>query len=144
MLESGRRIRGGIGADEPYWAGLEEGKFLLPRCAGCKQWIWPAHFRCGDCGSWTVDWVEMAPTGTVYTWTRNHSVSDVIKERAVMLPYVTMLVEIPQANGIRIPGVLSGSDSNLRIGAPLTGRIRAADDISKGYVTMEWQLETPE
>lgn len=141
---SGKRIRGGIGADEPYWAGLEEGRFALPRCAGCETWMWPAHFRCGDCGSWTVDWVETAPVGTVYTWTRNHAVSDVIKERAPMLPYVTLLVEIPQAGGIRIPGVLAGSDSGLRIGAPLRGLIRPADEISKGYVTMEWQLETAE
>src|SRR5436853_612755 len=57
------RIVGGIGADEPYWEYLEQGEFRLPRCAGCHQWMWPAHFRCGECGSWDQEWVQREPTG---------------------------------------------------------------------------------
>lgn len=134
------RIRGGIGADEEFWLALERGEFRLSRCAGCGKWTWPAHFRCGQCGSWDMVWDNVAPTGTIYTWTRNHAVSDVIKERRGDLPYFTMLIELPQAGGIRIPGVLHGSDSGLRIGAPLRGVILPADERTRGYTTMAWEL----
>lgn len=143
-MSSSGRIRGGIGADGPFWAALEHEEFRVPRCSKCKSWMWPAHFRCGHCGSWTIDWVEIEPIGTLYTWTRNHAVSDVIKERREMLPYVTILVELTHAGGIRIPGVLAGSDAGLHIGAPLRGRIRPADELSKNYVTMIWGLEALE
>ena len=35
------RIPGGIGADDRFWASLEDGEFRLPRCADCKRWMWP-------------------------------------------------------------------------------------------------------
>ncbi len=138
------RIKGGIGADEPFWLALERGELAVPRCSGCARWTWPAHFRCGDCGSWEFSWDRIEPVGRVYTWTRNHAVSDVIKERREDVPFVTMLIELPHAGGIRIPGVLEGSEAGLAIGAPLEGRIRAADEKSKGYVTMVWRLAEPD
>ena len=44
------KILGAIEADDKYWRSLEEGEFKLPRCASCRHWTWPAHFRCGRCG----------------------------------------------------------------------------------------------
>lgn len=134
------RIRGGIGADEEYWLALERGEFKLARCADCRKWMWPAHFRCGDCGSWDIAWEDVEPVGTVYTWTRNHAVSDVIKERRGDLPYVTLLVELPQAGGARVAGMLDGSYNGLRIGARVRGKIRPPEDRSRGYATMAWEL----
>ena len=135
-----RRIRGGIGADGPYWDALEAGGFCISRCGGCGKWLWPAHFRCGACGSWDIDWEAVEPRGTVYTWTRNHAVSDVLKERRADLPYITLLVELPQAAGARVAGVLAGSDQGLQIGSPVRGVIRPAEPRSRGYATMCWEL----
>lgn len=140
-MSGAARIRGGIGADGPYWDALEEGAFRISRCGGCREWLWPAHFRCGQCGSWDIDWEDVEPTGTIYTWTRNHLVSDVLKERRGDLPYVTLLVELPQAGGARIPGVLVGDESGLRIGAPVRGEIRPPEERSRGYATMVWRID---
>lgn len=134
------RLKGGIGADGSFWNALDEGAFRLPRCGGCGKWTWPAHYRCGDCGCWDFDWVDIEPVGHIFTWTRNHAVSDVIKERRDMLPYVSLLVELQHAGNIRIPGILVGSDNGLRIGARVRGTIRPADVMSKGYVTMVWHI----
>lgn len=134
------RLKGGIGADAPFWDALDDGAFRLPQCSGCGRWTWPAHFRCGECGSWNFEWIAVSPHGQVYTWTRNHAASDVVRERRAMLPYVSLLVELPEAGCVRIAGVLAGSDSGLRIGAPVRGEIRPADAISKGYATMVWRL----
>lgn len=134
------RIRGGIGADEGYWAALEQGEFKLSRCSSCHDWMWPAHFRCGHCGSWEITWEAVEPVGTIYTWTRNHAVSDVIKERREDLPFVTVLVELRQAGGARVAGVLQGDGTKVRIGAPVRGVIRPPEARAKGYATMAWEL----
>lgn len=135
------RIRGGIGADGPFWDALDAGEFRIARCRGCNEWLMPAHFRCGTCGSWDIGWDEVEAAGIIYAWTRNHAVSDVLKERRGDLPYVTVLVELPQAGGARLPGVLVGDPPNLRIGARVRGTIRPPEERSRGYATMVWQIE---
>jgi uncharacterized OB-fold protein len=134
------RITGGIGADERYWESLEEGHVRLPRCAGCKRWMWPAHFRCGDCGSWDQLWEEVEPTGTVYTWTRSWYVFDRTKERAEDVPYVVVVAELPGAGGARVIGVLDGPDDGVRVGAPVRGHIDRPSARSKGYPALRWSL----
>ena len=131
------RIRGGIGADSEYWRALEAGQFKIARCGGCDRWMWPAHFRCAACGSWEVRWEEVEPIGILYTWTRNHLVSDALRERRPDLPYVTGLVELPQAGGARVAGVLQVDAPS--IGAPVRGRIAPPSEKSRGHATMVWE-----
>lgn len=134
------RIRGGIGADGPYWDALERGEFKLSRCAGCQTWMWPAHVRCGLCGSWDLAWQDVEASGTIFTWTRNHAVSDVVKERRDDLPFVTILVELPHAGGARVAGVLRGDTGNVHIGARVKGVIVPPEPRSRGYATMVWEM----
>lgn len=107
------RINGGINADEKYWEFLEDSEFRLPRCAGCARWMWPAHFRCGDCGSWEQEWVPVDPSGSVYSWTRSWHAFDRTRERA---------------------------EDGLRIGAPVRGHIDPPSPKSKGYPALRWSL----
>lgn len=135
------RIRGGIGADEAFWLAIERGEFRIPRCHACCTWMWPAHFRCGACGSWELDWEEVNPVGTIYTWTRNHAVSESLVERRHQLPYVTLLVELPQAGGARVAGVLEGDESGLKIGAKVMGRMLPPTPEAKGYASVVWSID---
>jgi uncharacterized OB-fold protein len=135
------RITAGIGADDPYWEYLEAGEFRLPRCAGCRAWMWPAHWRCGACGSWDLAWVAVPPTGTVYSWTRTWYAFDRTKERAEDVPYVVLLVEVADAGGARVMGVLAGEDDGVKIGAPVTGTIDPPSPKSKGYPALRWWLQ---
>lgn len=135
------RIAGGIGADGAYWSGLAEGRFKLCRCAECATWMWPAHHRCGACGAWDQEWVEVEPRGRVFAWTRTWYGFDRTRERAADLPYVVVLAEIPAAGGARVLGVLDGDDAGLKIGAAVTGRILSASPKSKGYPSISWALD---
>ncbi len=137
------RIQGGIDADERYWQGLEENRFLLPRCTGCGRWMWPAHWRCGECGSWESDWVDTEPVGTLYSWTRTWYKFDRVLERAADVPYVVALAELPQAGNSRVLGVLKGDESNLRIGVPVRGEIQPPSPVSKNYATIRWIIDMP-
>jgi uncharacterized OB-fold protein len=134
------KIVGGIGADDEYWRALERGEFRLPRCAGCGAWTWPAHFRCGHCGSWQMNWTALEPKGLVYSWTRTWYAFDRVLERAADVPYVTILAEIPAANGARVMGVLEGGEAGLRIGAAVAGLIAPPAEKTKGYPSIRWTL----
>jgi len=134
------KITGGIGADDEYWKALERGEFRLPRCSGCGRWTWPAHFRCGECGSWDFDWAEVKPEGIVFSWTRSWYAFDRVSERADDLPYVTLLVELSAADGARVLGMLKGPEDGLSVGAPVRGVVEAPTYKSKGYPSMVWEL----
>lgn len=135
------RITAGIGADDPYWESLEAGEFRLPRCAGCQGWMWPAHWRCGQCGSWDLEWVALPPTGVIYSWTRTWYAFDRTTERAEDVPYVVLLVEVAGADGARVMGVLAGAEDGLKIGAPVAGTIDPPSEKSKGYPALRWWLQ---
>lgn len=133
------KIVGGIGADDEYWRGLERGEFRLPQCCGCKGWVWPAHYRCGTCGSWDTEWVTLEPKGRIFTWTRSWYAFERVKERGEDIPYVTAVVEIPEAGGARVMGIFEGSDESLKIGAEVTGKILPPSPKSKGYPSIVWR-----
>ena len=139
-MDPALKIHGSIGADDEYWAGLEVGEFRMSRCGACKTWMWPAHYRCGHCGSWDFEWVKMDPVGTVYTWTRTYYPFDRVLERQEDLPYVTILAEIPAAGNARVFGMLHGSEEGLKIGAPVRGVFLPASPKTKNYPTICWQL----
>ena len=134
------RISGGIGADDRYWESLEEGEFRLPRCADCKRWMWPAHFRCGHCGSWDQLWDPVELSGTVYSWTRSHHAFDRTQERAGDTPYVVIVAELPAADGARVIGVLAGPDDGVHVGARVRGHIDPPSEKTKGYAAVRWTV----
>ena len=134
------RIQGGIAADAEYWRGLEDGEFRISRCNGCDRWTWPAHYRCGICGSWDFRWEAVEPVGTVFSWTKTWMSFETVKERAGDLPYVTILAEIPHAGNVRVLGVLKGTEEGLRIGAPVRGTIDPPSETSKWHAAIRWSL----
>lgn len=135
------RITGGIGADDMYWQGLASGVLRLPRCLDCGRWMWPAHHRCGTCGSWECEWIEREMRGVVYAWTRSWYAFERVRERADDLPYVTALVEIADAGNARVLGVLEGGEDALRVGVPVLGRILPPAAKSKGYPSIVWRVD---
>lgn len=108
------------GADAPYWTGLSEGRLMLPRCASCERWMWPAGHRCGQCGGGQVEWLERTPSATVFSWTRTWHRFGLTE--ALDLPFTTVLAEVDDC-GIRLLGLLDDPDQiDPVIGQPLTGR----------------------
>jgi hypothetical protein len=134
------KITGAIEADDQFWRALEDGDFKLPRCAACRRWTWPAHFRCGHCGSWEFEWVAVEMRGTIFTWTRSHYAFDRVLERKQDVPYVTVVTEITEADGARVMGVLKGDENNLHIGMRVRGSIDPPSARSKWYPSVRWEV----
>ncbi|GAA2454547.1 hypothetical protein GCM10010191_86890 [Actinomadura vinacea] len=112
----------GDGFDAAYWEGLREGELRIQRCAGCRTWLWGPRRICPNCHGFELGWERVPPTGTVYSWCRTHH--PYIAEFADLVPYVSVVVALPQAGGVRLLGLLTGDDdAEVRIGDRLTGYV---------------------
>ena len=109
------------GADAPYWQGLEQGRLLLPRCAHCARWLWPAGHRCAACGGIGMVWEERPLRATVYSWTRTwHRFGHT---ENLDLPYVSVVAAVADC-GVRLMSRMDDpTPDNPRIGEALVGRI---------------------
>jgi uncharacterized OB-fold protein len=127
------------GADGPYWTALAQGALALPRCAGCGRWHWPAVWRCGDCGSWEHGWRETPMAGRIYSWTRTHHAF--AGNEALDRPFVTVVVELPQAGGLRLTGVLDDDDTGaVAIGQSVVGSPSETPFGGLDIPTIRWRL----
>ncbi len=126
------------GADGGYWRALEAGRLDLPRCAGCRRWRLPAVWRCGHCGSWDQAWEPVPMQGRIYSWTRTHHAF--AGNEAFDLPFVTVVVELPAAGGLRLTGPLEGESGNLAIGDPVEGRVSETPFRGEAIPTICWRL----
>ncbi|MES0875333.1 Zn-ribbon domain-containing OB-fold protein [Sinimarinibacterium thermocellulolyticum] len=126
------------GADGPYWKGLAQGQLQLPRCRRCRAWHWPAVFRCGHCGAWDIDWAPVRAEGEIYSWTRTHH--GFAGTEGIGVPYVSVVVSLPHAGGRRLLGLLAGSDSGLRVGAWVRGRIATTRVGAVDVPALHWSM----
>ncbi|WP_077036181.1 Zn-ribbon domain-containing OB-fold protein [Pelomonas sp. KK5] len=111
----------GLGADEAYWKGLAEGQVKVQRCSHCHHWHVPAVFRCGECGSWELQWQRVAPRGRIFSWTRTWHEFGAPKELG--LPFVSVVVELDEAGGRRLMGTLAEPMAEVKIGQPVEAEI---------------------
>lgn len=128
----------GEGADGRFWEALKAGRLEMPRCSQCGRWHWPAVWRCGDCGSWEQAWANVPAEGRVFAWTRTHHAF--AGTEGIGVPFVTVVVELPAAGGLRLTGVLEGDETGVAIGAPVSGRITETEWDKITIPTVRWRL----
>jgi uncharacterized OB-fold protein len=126
------------GLSRPYWDGLRAGKLLVQRCAGCGTWQFGPEWLCHRCHAFDPPWVEVAPEGRVFSWERIwHPVHPALKDHG---PYLVVLVELPQAGGLRMLGNLLGDPMrDTDIGEPVHGVFEAHDAEGEPYTLLQWQ-----
>jgi len=120
--------------DNPFWEGLARDELLIQRCLGCRTWTWPPQWRCGCCGSWTLDWEPVPKRGVVFSYCRTRHVFG--SQMQDSTPYTSLLVALPEAGGARLLGMLIGSDQGLEIDAPVEGVV----DSSNVGPVLRWRL----
>ena len=124
--------------DAPYWEGLGGGQLRIQRCTRCRAWKWPADWRCGECGSYSLGWEAVEPVGIVYSWIRTRQ--PVVPAFADLVPYDNVLVELPQAGGARLMGLLTGATDDVRTGRRVTGTFQPASARTIDLPVLTWAL----
>jgi uncharacterized OB-fold protein len=125
------------GLQAPYWNGLTREELLIQRCNNCKTWIFAPEWICHHCHSFDLGWEAVEPTGRIYSWTRVW--------RAPIptfpSPYIAVVVELPQAGGVRLIGNLLGeAEAKVEIGANVTGVFEhhLAREGKPGFSLLQW------
>lgn len=53
---------------EVYWSAATAGKLLIKKCNACGEYHYYPRAHCPRCISEDITWVEVAGTGTIYTY----------------------------------------------------------------------------
>lgn len=100
----------------PYWEATSEHRLVLPQCRTCRSFVWYPRGFCPRCASFDVDWVEVAGTGTVHSFSIPRRGQGAYAEVA---PYVVAYVEldVPDGDGPRmITNVVDCDPEGIAIG----------------------------
>ena len=97
----------------------------IQRCVACDILQHPPEEVCHACGATDFDTRELAPRGTVHSYTVVHYPAS--RALADAIPYQIVLVSLDEAPELRVVGNLIGS---VRIGMPVVAywQHRTADD----------------
>jgi len=127
------------GLEKPYWEGTKAHELRVQRCGDCGTWRWGPEWVCHACRSFATEWVAVAPVGRIFSWERVwHPVHRTL---AGGVPYVVVLVELPDAGNVRMIGNLVGG-GEPRIGADVRAVFEdhAATDAAPAYTLVQWRL----
>lgn len=127
------------GLAAPYWNGLREERLMVQRCGQCGQWQFGPEWLCHRCHAFDPGWVEVEPRGIVYSWERVwHPVHPALSQRGA---YLVVLVELPQAGGVRMVGNLLGPPSrDPKIGAPVVGVFEHHASAEPAFSLLHWSV----
>lgn len=124
--------------DQPYWDGLRAERLLLQRCQRCARFQWGPEWICHRCLNPDLEYAEIEPSGVIYSHQRVwHPVHPALKEQGA---YVIVLVELPQADNVRVVGNLIGdAQQPLDIGAAVEGVFEHHADAEPPYSLLQWR-----
>lgn len=125
------------GLDAPFWAGLAEERILIQRCHACRGWQWGPEWICHHCLADDLGFEPVPGEGVIYSYERVwHSVHPALKDQG---PYLIVLVELPQAGGVRLVGNLLGDPhQEVVIGAPVIAVFEHHRDAEPPFTLLQW------
>lgn len=125
--------------DTPYWSAALDGELMVQRCADCGGWQWGPEWICHRCLSFDMKWEKVAPEGRIFSWERSwHPVHPALREHG---PYITVLVELPHADNIRMAGNLLGDPHQaVEIGTAVQAVFERHGDGDAAYALVQWKL----
>jgi uncharacterized OB-fold protein len=126
------------GLSAPYWEAVQRDVLVVQRCKQCAGWQWGPEWICHRCHSFDLGWKEVEPKGRIYSWERSHHpVHAALREAC---PYISVLVELPHADNIRMLGNLLGDPlQEVRVGAEVEAVFEHHRDIEPPFSLVQWR-----
>jgi uncharacterized protein len=127
------------GLSAPYWNGLRDNRLLVQRCEHCRTWQFGPEWLCHRCHALDPEWTEVEPRGRIFSWERVwHPSHAALRNHG---PYIAVLVELPQADGVRMVGNLIGDPmQEVVIGVEVEGVFEHHRDSDPPYSLLQWRM----
>jgi uncharacterized protein len=117
----------------PFWAAAREHRLTAQRCTSCSTLRFPALPICPTCLELGSEWVDVSPTGTIWSFVVYHRAFH--PGFADELPYAVAIVETD--DGVRYTGRLLGDRDRMSVGARV--RVVFADETPE-FTLPKWEL----
>jgi uncharacterized OB-fold protein len=127
------------GLDAPYWEATRRHELLAQRCSKCRGWQWTAEWICHRCHSFELEFESVPGPARLFSWQRAwHPVHPALADAC---PYVIVLIEFPEADGIRMVGnLVDPPEGDLPIGAAVEPVYEDHDDGAPPFTLVQWRL----
>ena len=94
------------GLDKEYWDATRRHELVVQQCNTCRAFQWGPEAVCHQCHSFDLGWAKVAGRGQLYSWIRTwNPVHPALREAC---PYIVAVVQLPDADNIRMVGNLVG------------------------------------
>jgi uncharacterized OB-fold protein len=118
------------GVQAEHQAALDEGRFLIQRCAACARHVYFPRELCPHCGAHDLTWVEPRGSGTV------HAVTTVRRKANAGGDINVSLIDLHE--GVRMMSRVEGiAPTDVQIGQ----RVRARVALSEGHGLVVFDVE---
>ena len=126
------------GLDAAFWEGTRQHRLLVQRCRACSTFQFGPEWICHHCRADDLNWHACSGRGIVYAFERVwHPVHPALKER---VPYLVVLVELPDAGKVRMVGNLLGEPmQDVHIGDTVEVVWEDHEDVT----LPQWQIVRP-
>ncbi|MFN0096772.1 MAG: Zn-ribbon domain-containing OB-fold protein [Dehalococcoidia bacterium] len=127
----------GLGAE--FWDGVRRHELLVQYCKACGVCQFGPEYICNECLSWDLGYKPVSGRGRIYSWERAwYPVHPALKDA---LPYITVLVELPDANNVRMVGNLLGDrHQDVVIGSEVEAVFEDHNDAKSPYTLVQWRV----
>jgi uncharacterized OB-fold protein len=128
------------GVDAGYWEAAKRHKLAVQYCGECRAWQWEPEWLCRLCGASPLEWRNLPGRGRIFTWIRVwHPVHPALEQAC---PYIVVIVELADADGLRMAGNLLGDPlQDVSIGSPVEAVFE--DHPNGDFTLVQWRVSDP-
>lgn len=102
-------------AGRPFWDGLRDHEFRVPRCHDCGAYNWIPYPACRSCLSESLEWTPVSGDATVWSYSVVHRGPGAFNDE---VPYVVVLAKLAEEpRSLIVTGNVVGVDpADVHIG----------------------------
>jgi uncharacterized OB-fold protein len=116
----------------PFFQAAAEGRLVVQHCNSCDALRWPPLSGCPECRSRDTTWIDVVPTGTIWSFVVYHrAFSATLKDQ---IPYTVAMVQLDE--GPYLIGRLVDGDKPPKVG----DRVDAEFLDDGGVPTVRWRI----
>jgi uncharacterized protein len=104
--------------NRPFWDGLREREFRLPRCNNCGDYHWIPYPACKTCLSEDLEWVAVSGEAEVWSYSVVHRGPGPFNDE---VPYIVVLAKLAEGprSCIVTSNLVDVDPAVVRIGMPI-------------------------